>query len=90
MAHLVVEQECYGVREDFAQQPAGEVPQVARPHSFYGVTLRELRKDGVYPVTKPAKESALSGSGVSLLGGKCGARSSTPIPANSSLVFGEW
>jgi|SRR5215213_7292202 len=69
MAHLVVEQECYGVREDFAQQPAGEVPQVARPHSLYGVTLRELAEEGVYPVTKPAKESALSGSGVSLLGG---------------------
>jgi hypothetical protein len=68
----VVEQEGHGVREDFAQQPAGEVPHVARPHPLDGVAFRQLRKDGVYTVTEPAEEGAPLGGGVPLLGGVWG------------------
>jgi hypothetical protein len=65
----VVEQEGDGVREDFAQQPARQMPQIARPHPLHGVASGELRKDGVYPVTKPAEESTPFGIRVELLGG---------------------
>jgi hypothetical protein len=66
---LVVEHESHGVREDFAQQPACQVPHVARPHPLYGVALRELRKDGVYTVAKTAQQSTPLGSRISLFGG---------------------
>jgi hypothetical protein len=65
----MVEQEGYGVRENLAHQPAGEVPHVACPHPLYGVTLGELREDGVYPVAKTAEQGTPSGSRISLLGG---------------------
>src|SRR5215207_3508765 len=65
----MVEQESHGVREDFAQQPTGEVPQVTRPHPLYGVAPGQLRKDGVYPVAKTAKEGTPLRSGISLFGG---------------------
>ena len=65
----MVEQESHGVREDFAQQPTGEVPQVTRPHPLYGVAPAQLRKDGVYPVAKTAKEGTPLRSGISLFGG---------------------
>ena len=66
---MVVEQEGYGVREYFAQQPTSEVPEVACPHPLYGVTLGELAENGVYPVAKAAEECAPLGMRVSLLGG---------------------
>ena len=69
ITYSVVEQEGYGVREDFAQQSACQMPCVARSHPLYGVTLRELAENGVYPVTKLTEEGALFGIGVSLLGG---------------------
>jgi hypothetical protein len=65
----VVEQEGYGVREHFPEQTAGEVPQVARPHPLDGVAPAQLRKDGVYPVAKTAKEGTPLRSGISLFGG---------------------
>jgi hypothetical protein len=61
----MVEQEGYGVRENLAHQPAGEVPHVACPHPLYGVTLGELREDGVYPVAKTAEQGTPSGSPIS-------------------------
>ena len=57
------------MREHLAQQPAEEVPHVARPHPLHAVALCELAENGVYPVTKPAEEGALFGSGVSFVGG---------------------
>ena len=65
---MVVEQEGHGVREDLAQHSACQMPEVARPHLLYGVALRELRKNGVDPVAKPAEEGALFRGRVSLLG----------------------
>jgi hypothetical protein len=64
----VVEQEGDGVREDLAQQPACQVPEVLGPHPLYAVASCELRKDGVDPVAKPAEEGALFRGRVSLLG----------------------
>src|SRR5215204_5268602 len=68
VAAPMVEQESHGVREDFAQQPIGEVPEVARPHSLHGVTPGELRKNGVDAVAKTAQQRAAFGSGISFLG----------------------
>jgi hypothetical protein len=65
----MVEQEGHGVSEDLAHQPALQVPQTARPHPLYGVTSRELRKNGVYPVPKTAPQRAPFWSGISLLDG---------------------
>ena len=65
----MVEQERHSVREHFAQQPAGEVPHVTRPHPLHAVALCELAENGVYPVTKPTEEGALLGLRVSFLGG---------------------
>ena len=65
---MVVELERYGVREDFAQQSAGKVPQITRPHPLYAITLGELTEDGVYPVAKPTEEGTLFRGRVSLLG----------------------
>ena len=65
----MVEQEGHGVRKDFAQQPACQVPRIACPHSLYGVAPHELRKDGVYPVAKPAEQGTSLGIRVELLGG---------------------
>lgn len=59
----MVEEKGYGVREDFAKEPAGEMPEVPSPHPLYGVALCELAKDGVYPVTKPTEQGALWGVG---------------------------
>ena len=44
---MVVEQESNGVREDLAQQPARQVPHVARLHLLYAIALRELAENGV-------------------------------------------
>jgi hypothetical protein len=66
---LAVEQEGHSVREDFAQQPTGKVPEVARPYPLYGITLGELTENGVDPVAKPTEEGAPFGIGVSFLGG---------------------
>ena len=85
----MVEQEGYGMREDPAQQSACQVPHVARPYPLYGVKLGKLRKGGVYAVGKPTEEGAFLGAG-SLSLKEYGARRSTPMPANSCLVFGEW
>jgi hypothetical protein len=63
----VVEQEGDGVREDLAQQPACQVPEVLGPHPLYAVASCELRKDGVDPVAKPAEEGTPSGRGIALL-----------------------
>ncbi len=65
----MVEQEGHGVREDFAQQSACQMPEVARPHLLYAVALCELAENGVYPVAKAAEEGAPLGVRVSLLGG---------------------
>jgi len=85
----MVEQEGHSVREDFAQQSACQMPEVACPNLLYGIALCELRKDGVYTVAKAAQEGAFFGAGSPFLA-EYGATSSTPMPANSSLVFGEW
>jgi hypothetical protein len=87
----MVEQEGHGVREDFAQQSAYQMPEVARPHLLYGIALCELAEDGVYPVAKPALRNALLFGVGSLFLEEYGARSSTPMPANNSWpVLGEW
>src|SRR5919202_2717668 len=65
----MVEQEGHGVREDFAQQYARQMPEVARPHLLYRIALCELAENGVYPVAKPTEEGALFRGRVSLLGG---------------------
>ena len=65
----MVEQEGYGVREDFAQHSACQMPQIARPHPLYAVALHKLREDGIYAVAKPAQQSAFLRSRISLLGG---------------------
>ena len=65
----MVEQEGHGVREDFAHQPACQMPQVARPHLLYAIALCELAENGIYPVAKPTEKSALFRRRVSLLGG---------------------
>ena len=68
----MVEQESNGVREDFAQQPAGEVPQVSRPHPLDGVTSYKLAKHGVYPVAETAQQSTPPGSRITLFAGVWG------------------
>jgi hypothetical protein len=73
----VVEQKGDSVRENFAHQPAGEVPQISRPHPLYGVSLGELAENGVYPVAKMAKQSTPTGSWISLLGGVGGQKLNT-------------
>src|SRR5215210_733830 len=65
----MVEQEGHGVREDFAKQPARQMPEVFCPHPLYGVTSGQLRKDGIYPVAKTAQQSTPFGVGISFLGG---------------------
>jgi len=65
VAPPMVEQKGNGVGEDFAQQPACQMPEVARPHPLYGVTSYQLRKDGLYPVAKTAQISAPYGVGIS-------------------------
>src|SRR5215218_3846476 len=65
----MVEQERHGVREDFAQHSACQMPRVARPHLLHAVALCELAENGVYPVAKPTEEGARFGIRVSLLGG---------------------
>ena len=80
---MVVEQKGNSVREDFAHQPADEVPQVTRPHPLYGVSLGELAENGVYPVAKTAKQSTPSGSRISLLGGVWGQK----LNAHSRQLF---
>jgi hypothetical protein len=66
---LVVEQEGFGIREHLAHQPAGEMPQVARPFPLYGVSFGGLAENSVYPVAKTAQQGTPSGSWISLLGG---------------------
>jgi hypothetical protein len=63
----VVEQEGYGVAEDFAQQPAGQVPEIPGPHLLDGVATRELAEDGVDPIAQAAQERAPLGGGIALL-----------------------
>src|SRR5215212_2576676 len=66
VAHLMVEQESYGVAEDFSQQPPGKVPEeVPGPHPLHAVTCAELAENGVYPVAKAAKEGAFGGGRIS-------------------------
>src|SRR5215203_6381274 len=84
----MVEQESHGVREDFAQQPIGEVPEVARPHSLHGVTPGELRKNGVYSVAKTAQQRAAFGSGISFLGRVGGQK--LYAHATHQLLLGLW
>ena len=50
------------------QQPARQMPQVARPHPLYGVTLHELAEDRVDAVAKTAQEGAPSRGGIPFLG----------------------
>lgn len=84
----MVEQEGHGVREDFAQQPARQMPEVARPHLLYGVALCELAENGVYPVAKPTEEGALFRGRVPLLGGMRGQEFHTD--ARQLLLPGLW
>ena len=63
----MVEQEGHGVREDLAQQSACQMPEVLGPHSLHGITLRELREDGVDAVTKAAQEGTSFAERVVLL-----------------------
>ena len=85
----MVEQEGHGVREDFAHQPACQMPEIARPHLLYAIALCELAENGIYPVAKPTEKALFFGAG-SLCLEEYGARSSTPTRDNSSLVLGEW
>ncbi len=39
----MVEQEGDGVAQDLPEQPARQVPQIARPHPLYGVPPHEFR-----------------------------------------------
>jgi hypothetical protein len=81
----MVEQEGHGVREDFAHQPACQMPQVARPHLLYAIALCELAENGIYPVAKPTEQSALFRRRVSLLGGIRGQKLNTHT---SQLLLG--
>ena len=65
----MVEHKGHGVREDFPEQPACQMPEVTRPHPLYGVTLGELAENGVYAVAKTAQQGTPSGSRISLFGG---------------------
>lgn len=65
----MIEQEGHGVREDFAQESACQMPEVARPNLLYRIALRELAENGVYPIAKPTEKGAPFGMWVSLLGG---------------------
>ena len=85
VAAPMVEQESYGVREDLAKQPAGEVPEVPGPHPLHAVAPYELRKDGVYPVTQPAEEGTPFGIRVFLLGG---VRGQKPNAHTRQLLLG--
>jgi hypothetical protein len=64
------------------------VPEVACPHPLYGITLGELRKNGVYPVAKPPEEGAPFGSGIALLTLVGREELYTPIPRQLFLRFG--
>src|SRR5215218_8547901 len=68
----MVEHKGHGVREDFPEQPACQMPEVTRPHPLYGVTLGELAENGVYAVAKTAQQGTPSGSRISLLLGGVG------------------
>src|SRR5215216_2521653 len=83
----MVEQEGHGMREDFAQQSACQMPQVLRPHLLYGIALCELAENGVYPVAKPTEEGALFRGRVSLLGGIRGQKLHTNA---RQLLLGLW
>jgi hypothetical protein len=83
----VVEQEGHGVREDFPEQSTGKVPEIARPHSLYGITLGELTENGVDAVAKPTQEGTPFGCGVSFLGG---VRSQKLHTHTSQLLAGLW
>jgi hypothetical protein len=87
IAHLMVEQEGYGVREDFAQHSACQMPEGTRPHLLHAVALGELRKNGVYPVAKPTEEGTLFRGRVSLLGGIRGQKLHTNV---RQLLPGFW
>ncbi len=67
----MVEQDRNGVRENLSQQPTCQVPQISRPHPLHGVISGELRKGGVYSVTKLAEEGTPFGIRFALLGGVC-------------------
>ena len=84
---MVVEQEGHGVREDFPEQSTGKVPEIARPHSLYGITLGELTENGVDAVAKPTQEGTPFGCGVSFLGG---VRSQKLHTHTSQLLAGLW
>jgi hypothetical protein len=86
----VIEQEGYGMREDFAQQPTAKVPHIARPHLLHGVASCELAENGVYPVAKPTEEGTPSGIRVEFLGGVGSQKLYTPMLARCSVVLGEW
>ena len=72
----MVEHNGHGVREDFSEQPACQMPEVTRPHFLYAVALCELRKNGVYTVAKSTQNALLLGCGSPFLE-EYGARSST-------------
>src|SRR5215216_4105591 len=72
VAYLMIEQESYGVTEDFSQQPAGKVPEIPGPHPLHGVTCCELRKNGVDAVAKAAQVGAFLRGRISFLGGVWG------------------
>jgi hypothetical protein len=55
------------VAEDFAQQPAGLVPELPGPHPLYRVATRELAEDRVDPVAHPGHEGAPFRMGIALL-----------------------
>ena len=69
VAQLMVEQESDGMAQHLPEQSTRQMPEVTRPHPLYGVTLGELREDGVDAVAKAFEESAPLGSGISSLGG---------------------
>src|SRR5829696_629383 len=65
----MVEQEGNDVAQDLPEQPARQMPQIARPHPLYTVSLHELGEDSIYAVAKATQEGAPLGVRVSLLGG---------------------
>lgn len=81
-----IEQEGYSVRENLPEQPARQVPHIARPHSLYAVASGELTENGVYAVAKPAQEGAF-GMRISVLGGVWGQKLYTHT---CQFFFGLW
>ena len=50
----VIDQEGENVVQNLPEQPARQMPQIARPHPLDGVSFHDLREDSVDAAAKPA------------------------------------